>query len=149
MDSTFHLRVKWLQMASNITPMPVHWPSKIQYRSPHLCHLKHSHFVVHMVLEGDGPYLKPATAEGVPRRYWVVVLTLALWIREVAIVCMHVHKCLALCASDYVPWFLPQSWSASQPCSFSGPKSSAKSHPQSQGQELCIEEQEVQLTWGL
>ena len=51
---------------------------KISCTMIHLGYFKHSHFVVHMVLEGDGPYLKPSTAEGVTRRFWVVVLTLAL-----------------------------------------------------------------------
>ena len=62
-------------------------PTSIMQSPPHLCHFKHSHFIVHMVLEGDGPDLKHATVEGASRRFWVVVFTLALQIREVVILC--------------------------------------------------------------
>ena len=72
-------------------------------QGPHLCHFKHSHFVVHMVLEGDGSYLKPATAEGVPGRFWIVVFTLALqrWRRlSVIVLLAHTHTCVTLTLSS-------------------------------------------------
>ena len=53
----------------------------------YLCNLKHSHFIVHMAFEGDNLYLKPAANEGVSRRHWVVVLTLALQVHNYEYVC--------------------------------------------------------------
>ena len=53
----------------------------------YLCNLKHSHFIVHMAFEGDNLYLKPAANEGVSRRQWVVVLTLALQVHNYEYVC--------------------------------------------------------------
>lgn len=68
-------------MSSKITTPA---PTNTMQNLSHLGYFKHPDFVVHMVLERDGPYLKPSNAEGGSRRFRVVVFALALQIMEVA-----------------------------------------------------------------
>ena len=50
----------------------------------HLYHLNHSHFIVHMVLEGAGPYPKP------------VMFTLS-HTHLLVLAPLYVHRCMCVC----------------------------------------------------